>query len=124
MVFVIPYFGIVPLIFVVSVAFVNDFLVSHYLNRITSSEQRATVLSFKGLSFNLAYGITGLLYSFLMAFLREREMGRDMTPSGEGLENLIFAKSLYYFPPYFMVVLAALLIFCWIRLRKTDGLVY
>ena len=118
MVFVIPFVGIIPLVFVVSVAYTNDFFVSHYLNQIAGSEQRATVLSFKGLSFNLAYGITGLLYSLLMAFLREQAMGRDMMLSSEGIENLIFTKSLYYFPPYFIVVLTALLIFGWLSLRK------
>ena len=43
--------------------FLLGFFVSHYLNQVTSSEQRATVLSFKGLSFNLAYAGIGLLYT-------------------------------------------------------------
>ncbi len=33
-----------------------QFFLSHYLNELTDSAHRATVLSFKGLSMNLAYG--------------------------------------------------------------------
>ncbi|MDB6152823.1 MAG: transporter, partial [Chthoniobacteraceae bacterium] len=41
-----------------------QFFLSHYLNRsVTDSSQRATILSFKGLSFNLAYGAAGLLFA-------------------------------------------------------------
>ena len=43
---------------------------SHYLNAITDSEIRATVLSFKGIVFNLGYGMAGVLLvlSRLFAF--------------------------------------------------------
>ena len=55
-----------------SVMYLLNFFVSYYLNLITDSHQRATVLSFKGLSYNLAYGLIGVLYSLLLAFLRYR----------------------------------------------------
>jgi Na+/proline symporter len=51
-----PIIGLLPVILIRIVIYLQNFFQSHYLNRITSSEQRATVLSFKGLSFNLAYG--------------------------------------------------------------------
>jgi len=65
-----PIIGLLPLIILTAVIYLQNFFQSHYLNRITHSHQRATVLSFKGLSFNLAYGMIGVLYSMLLAQLR------------------------------------------------------
>ena len=65
-----PVLGLIPMALLSSVMFFLGFFVSHYLNRITDSSRRATVLSFKGLSFNLAYGLIGLFYSLLLAMLR------------------------------------------------------
>ena len=48
-----------------------SFFTSHYLNLITESHQRATVLSFKGMAFNLAYGLIGFLFALLITRLRE-----------------------------------------------------
>lgn len=45
---------------------VEGYRVSHYLNAITDSARRATVLSFKGLVFNLGYGALGLLFAGLV----------------------------------------------------------
>jgi MFS family permease len=42
------------------------FLVSYYLNALVSSHLRATVLSFKGLAFNLGYGFIGLLFAVVL----------------------------------------------------------
>ena len=67
-----PVAGLIPVMVLMSVMYFMGFFVSHYLNRITDSHQRATVLSFKGLSFNLAYGLIGLLYSLLLYTLRYR----------------------------------------------------
>ncbi len=43
------------------------FFMSHYLNAAADSAHRATVLSFRGLAFNLGYGGIGLLFSALTA---------------------------------------------------------
>ncbi|MEE4314913.1 MAG: MFS transporter, partial [Desulfofustis sp.] len=51
-----PYLGILPMAGVMVGLLLPSFFTSHYLNRATASAQRATVLSFKGLLFNLAYG--------------------------------------------------------------------
>ncbi len=65
-----PIIGLLPVALLSAVMYMGRFFQSHYLNRITASHQRATVLSFKGLSFNLAYGLIGVLYSVLLLFLR------------------------------------------------------
>ena len=67
-----PIIGLVPIFMLVSSGYLLRFFLSHYLNRIIDSSRRATVLSFKGLSFNLAYGFFGVLFAFLLRFLRSR----------------------------------------------------
>ena len=85
------------------------FFVSHYLNHITDSHQRATVLSFKGLFMNLFYGMIGLLYAFLIAMLRPgiSEKYPNLVP--ELIENLVFMQSFQWFPWTFVIGLSMFL---------------
>ena len=76
----------------------SGFFVSHYLNEaVTDSAQRATVLSFRGLAFNLAYGAVGLLFA-----------GLSHSLSGAGNQEAIFAQTLHWLPWYFVGTLIAL----------------
>ncbi|MCJ7830187.1 MAG: MFS transporter, partial [Desulfobacterales bacterium] len=113
----IPFIGLIPVVLLSSVMFLLQFFVSHYLNRLTSSRLRATVLSFKGLSFNLAYGLAGVMYSLLLALLREQESATGL-PGGEGL---LFIRSLAWFPVFFLLALAALIPLARRRLRGSRG---
>jgi hypothetical protein len=88
--------------------YLNGFFVSDYLNRVADSSQRATVLSFKGLSYNLAYGAAGLLYSMLLAHLRS---GMPESGPATELQNAVFVSSLPWFPTVFFVLLLALAAF-------------
>ena len=63
--------GLIPVALIHIVLLLTGYLVSHYLNTMTDSAQRATVLSFKGLAFNLGYGVLGLLYAALLVVLRD-----------------------------------------------------
>jgi hypothetical protein len=47
------------------------FLVSYYMNALVDSSQRATVLSFKGLAFNLGYGFISLLFAVALRAFRD-----------------------------------------------------
>jgi hypothetical protein len=47
------------------------FFLSYYLNALVESHRRATVLSFKGVAFNLGYGLVSLLFAFLLRALRD-----------------------------------------------------
>ena len=80
--------GLPPVVLLHATLLLTGFLVSHYLNAITDSSQRATVLSFKGLVFNLGYGALGLLYTGLMALPRARAAGST------GSELAVFQGSL------------------------------
>ena len=120
MTFFIPIIGLLPMALLVTVMYMGRFFQSHYLNKITASHQRATVLSFKGLSFNLAYGVVGILYALLLAALRPQlaTSQPDLTPSA--LENLVFMKSYGWFPWYFLVTMAVLLVIARWQLKNTD----
>jgi hypothetical protein len=75
-----------------------QFFMSHYLNEaVTDSRLRATVLSFKGLSFNLAYGGMGLLFAGLSRGL-----------NSHGPPQAVFAEALRWLPWYFAAGVTAL----------------
>ena len=118
--FVWPIIGLLPVILIRIVMYLQNFFQSHYLNRITHSEQRATVLSFKGLSFNLAYGLIGVLYSLLLALLRSRATRTETFLSATDLENLVFVQSLTWFPWYFILTMVAMLMFARWKLKNTN----
>ncbi|MGD9206825.1 MAG: MFS transporter, partial [Desulfobacterales bacterium] len=115
-----PIIGLLPLIILVAVMYLENFFQSHYLNRITDSYQRATVLSFKGLSFNLAYGLIGVLYSMLLAYLSIGISTNRPDISDIQLENLVFIKSIAWFPGYFLLTMLAVLVFAHWRLKNTE----
>jgi MFS family permease len=116
-----PLIGLLPVVLIRIVMYLQSFFQSHYLNRITGSDQRATVLSFKGLSFNLAYGLIGVLYSMLLAFLRDGITETQPALTGAQLENMVFIQSLAWFPWYFIITLAAMLGYAWWKLKETNA---
>jgi hypothetical protein len=120
MTFFMPYIGLLPVALLVVVIYMNRFFQSHYLNRITASHQRATVLSFRGLSFNLAYGLIGIMYALLLAALRPRVAASRPDLFGTALENSVFIQSISWFPWYFLVTLVMLIVFAKRSLRNTD----
>jgi hypothetical protein len=120
MTFFFPIIGLLPVALLVVVMYMGRFFQSHYLNRITASHQRATVLSFKGLSFNLAYGIIGVLYALLLAALRPRIAVSQPDLGRIALENMVFIKSISWFPWYFLLTLAVLLMVARRQLKNND----
>ncbi len=69
------------------------FLISRYLNDLASSRQRATVLSVKGLLFNIGYGTASLLFAATVAYQKDLLGGDDnaaLTTTLE-LQPLVFA---------------------------------
>lgn len=95
-----PIYGLLCLVPLGTAMSLTQFFVSHYLNEaVTDSRQRATVLSFRGLAFNLAYGGVGLLFAALTRALH-----------GSGTPDAIFAKALGWLPWYFVATVVALVI--------------
>lgn len=115
-----PFWGVLPALLLFGNMFFIGFFVSHYLNRATASEQRATVLSFKGLFFNLGYGLIGILYSVLLAFLRDRTGQLLPQLNEEELKNQVFINAMPWFPVSFGLLLLILLGFSIWMLRGND----
>lgn len=117
----IPWFGLIPMVALMSSLFLLNFFLSHYLNRITDSHQRATVLSFKGLCMNLAYGISGILYAVLLSALRPAMQAAHPEWTTALLENQIFKAAMGWFPWYFLGSLLIVVVFSIHRLRFSDN---
>lgn len=69
------YWGVLPGVAVMVGLSHLGFLMSRYLNRLADSSQRATVLSVKGLFFNIGYGTVSLVFARAVSWQRrEAEM--------------------------------------------------
>jgi hypothetical protein len=82
---------VVPLF--MSMRFLQFFL-SHYMNAVVTSEQRATALSFRGLSMNLAYGSITLLFGWHTGWLAH---AKGLSPD----DIHVFADSMTWWPWWF-----------------------
>lgn len=107
----VPYFGLIPVAFVSIGIMMVGFFTSHYLNRVTSSEQRATVLSFKGLVFNLGYGLIGVFFALLMQQTRSRTGALHPEWTEDLVEAESFISSVGWTPWYTIVLFILLLLF-------------
>jgi MFS family permease len=105
----IPIYGLAPAVAVYSVLVLNNFFLSSYLNRIAPSAERATVLSLKGLGFNLAYGSIGLLYSLAAVWLRPPAEPAGLEAAARLAEDAVFVRTVGLFPWLFAPCMAALL---------------
>lgn len=65
------WFGLLPSMLLMSLLGLVGFTVSRHLHAAADSEQRATLLSVRGLAFNLGYGAFSLAFSLLLAGLRQ-----------------------------------------------------
>ena len=116
--FAIPYWGILPAILLYATMQIMNYLVSRYLNEEASSERRATVLSFRGLSTNLSYGAVSLLYSGLIAWIKMSEIDPMITDRKMNQQDAVFVQALGWFPWYFIFTVILVIAFFKIRFRK------
>jgi len=100
------YYGLIWMIPLGIAMSLTQFFVSHYLNEaVTDSRRRATVLSFRGLAFNLAYGAVGLLFAGLSRGLAHH-----------GPPEVVLAEALGWLPWYFAATMVVLAL-AWRKLR-------
>ena len=90
------YWGVLFILPLASSMMALGYLVSYYLNAIVDSSHRATVLSFKGLAFNLGYGFISLVFALVLRASRH----------GGGTQEA-FSRALFFLPLW--IVLGALL---------------
>ncbi|NLZ17415.1 MAG: MFS transporter [Desulfobulbaceae bacterium] len=114
----IPYFGVLPMVAAFIGMMMTSFFTSHYLNSITSSEQRATVLSFKGMAFNIAYGCIGMGFAALIRHERQLLSLQHPLASESFLENTAFKLATGWFPWYLAIMLLVVTAFTLPRLRR------
>ncbi len=98
--FFVPYFGLLPMMAVFVGMMMISFFTSHYLNAITDSQHRATVLSFKGLAFNAAYGFIGIVFAAYMQHVRAGLSAAHPAWGSVLVENAAFKSVMALFPWY------------------------
>ncbi|MGJ8652179.1 MAG: MFS transporter [Opitutaceae bacterium] len=113
----IPLWGIAPAVLLYASIQLTGYFVSRYLNEVAPSEQRATVLSFRGLSTNFAFGVVSMLYSGMIVMLRSKHSG-NAELTGEDLQQTIFVDSLTWLPLYFLFSVGLVFLFQKLRFRK------
>ena len=105
--FAISYFGVLFAVGAFAMMGMVQFQASYYLNREANSDIRATVLSFKGLALNLGLGIASLLYTALVASLRNAQ---EAGLSEEIISERVFVDALAAFPIYYVLMFVVLVI--------------
>lgn len=116
-----PYVGLLPVAGVYVGLTMVAFFTSHYLNIITESSQRATVLSFKGLAFNLAYGAIGILFALLIQHLRTQNRTAHPDWSHQLVEDASFVAAFGWFPWYTVFLFVIMLLSFWGSLRNDPA---
>ncbi len=115
----IPHYGLLFMVLLYGVISMTHFFLSHYLNRITASGRRATVLSFKGLSYNLAYGLIGVLYAGVSGSVREKITAAHPDMGRAAADAAVFRETMGWFPLYFLGFFAIVAVIS--RLRLGDS---
>ena len=115
-----PYAGLLPMMAVFVGLMLTGFFTSHYLNAITDSRQRATVLSFKGLAFNAAYGFIGLVFAALVRHKRIELAAMHADWSGSAVTDAAFRQAVAYFPWYLAVGLLVAAAICLPGMRRPQ----
>ncbi|WP_372683517.1 MFS transporter [Desulfosarcina sp.] len=106
MVFFWPYTGLLPALVAFSALYMVGFYVSYFVNQQASSARRATVLSFKGLAYNLSYGFIGIVYAGLLEI---KKSGIDaVAVNTPVVENVVFKETFFWFPLSLAVGLAVM----------------
>ncbi len=112
----VPYYGAVFLIpFWIAMRFLH-FFISYYMNRVTDSAHRATVLSFKGLTMNLAYGAVMVLYAAqtraTTALKEEFQDPATLSHQAKRAQEVeVFTEVIQWWWPYFAVVVLGLYLY-------------
>jgi len=100
-------FGLIPAVLLMATLSYLGFTLSRALHAATDSSKRATVLSVKGLTFNLGYGLFCLTFSRLLA-----NFGNQTPP------NALRSAFIWQVPP---VAIILALLFYWAHLSKSSN---
>jgi len=84
--------GVVFIVPLAAGMMILGYLVSYYLNAIVDSSHRATVLSFKGVAFNLGYGFISLVFALVLRACRQGGNPQDA-----------FSRALVFLPLWIVI---------------------
>jgi len=105
-------YGVIPALVLIFIIMTMNIFISYHLNKKTESHNRATVLSFKGLMFNLGYGLIGVLYAYYYKLLSQGYTEQQIE------EHVDFIASLSSFFYYFSFLFISISLLFYIKDRK------
>jgi MFS family permease len=76
------YWGVIFLFPLAAAMMALGYMVSYYINAVVDSSHRATVLSFKGVAFNLGYGFISLVFALVLRAVRDGGNPEDAVARG------------------------------------------
>ncbi|WP_114766300.1 MFS transporter [Vibrio rhodolitus] len=97
-------YGVIPALILVFIIMTMNIFISYHLNKKTESHNRATVLSFKGLMFNLGYGLIGVLYAYHYKLVAQNYSEAEIAQHIDFIASL--SSFFYYFSALFILISA------------------
>ncbi|GAK86745.1 putative transport protein [Vibrio ponticus] len=97
-------YGVIPALILVFIIMTMNIFISYHLNKKTESHNRATVLSFKGLMFNLGYGLIGVLYAYHYKLVAQHYSEAEIAQHIDFIASL--SSFFYYFSALFILISA------------------
>ncbi|WP_215405084.1 MFS transporter [Vibrio gigantis] len=107
-------YGVIPALVLIFIIMTMNIFISYHLNKKTESHNRATVLSFKGLMFNLGYGLIGILYAYYYKLVSNNYSEQEIE------QNLAFLASLSSFCYYFAFLFVLISGWFYLKNKKTP----
>ncbi|ULN66832.1 MFS transporter [Vibrio gigantis] len=107
-------YGVIPALVLIFIIMTMNIFISYHLNKKTESHNRATVLSFKGLMFNLGYGLIGILYAYYYKLVSSNYTEQEIE------QNLAFLASLSSFCYYFAFLFVLISGWFYFKNKKTP----
>ncbi len=95
------------------------YFLSQYLNKVSDSSHRATVLSFKGLTMNLAYGLVMMFYGMQTVWLRHDQAPALAPLTKQDADVRLLGLAMPWWPWIFASLAALLVTFVRLRYRKS-----
>ncbi|WP_375750508.1 MFS transporter [Vibrio sp. HN007] len=101
-------YGVLPALILIFIIMTMNIFISYHLNKKTDSHNRATVLSFKGLMFNLGYGSIGILYAYYYKLLSQNYTEQQVE---QHLDFLASLSSFFYYFSFLFILITAIFYF-------------
>ncbi|NOH68404.1 MFS transporter [Vibrio rotiferianus] len=95
-------YGVIPALILIFIIMTMNIFISYHLNKKTESHNRATVLSFRGLMFNLGYGSIGILYAYYYKLISQNYTQEQIAQHVDFIASL--SSFFYYFTFLFFII--------------------